>query len=174
MDDFFCRRLNYTSKMDLCYLDPVRKHLSLNFRQSFERDVFGLFDCNDNNIMADPHAIINVAYCRDVPKDEIELARFSQGNPELPVRDIAVFYTVWSTAAGRGTKGSGREMIIQAYNYIRHNYPHVNRFVTLSPLTEMAEKFHLANGAVLIGKHSTCQNFEYYGKKQLPFSLDGI
>ena len=38
----------------------------------------------------------------------------------------------------------------------------IKRFVTLSPLTEMAEKFHLRNGAELIYKGKTCQNFEYF------------
>jgi hypothetical protein len=37
----------------------------------------------------------------------------------------------------------------------------LNRLVTLSPLTEMAEKFHLRNGAKLIQKNETTQNFEY-------------
>ena len=37
----------------------------------------------------------------------------------------------------------------------------IKRLVTLSPLTEMASKFHIRNGATLIGKSDTCQNFEY-------------
>jgi hypothetical protein len=35
------------------------------------------------------------------------------------------------------------------------------RYVTLSPLTAMAERFHLKNGAVLVNRGDTCQNFEY-------------
>ena len=38
---------------------------------------------------------------------------------------------------------------------------HLNRLVTLSPLTEMATKFHLRNGAKLLHINETTQNFEY-------------
>ena len=38
---------------------------------------------------------------------------------------------------------------------------HLNRLVTLSPLTEMATKFHLRNNAKLISVNDTTQNFEY-------------
>ena len=38
---------------------------------------------------------------------------------------------------------------------------HLNRLITLSPLTEMARKFHLSNGAVQIQVNETTQNFEY-------------
>ena len=38
---------------------------------------------------------------------------------------------------------------------------HLNRLVTLSPLTAMAEKFHLRNGAKLLQKNLWSQNFEY-------------
>ena len=38
---------------------------------------------------------------------------------------------------------------------------HLNRLVTLSPLTEMATKFHSKNGAKLLQINETTQNFEY-------------
>ena len=38
---------------------------------------------------------------------------------------------------------------------------HLNRLVTLSPLTEMATSFHTRNGAKLIQINETTQNFEY-------------
>ena len=38
---------------------------------------------------------------------------------------------------------------------------HLNRLVTLSPLTEMATKFHTKNGAKLLQVNKTTQNFEY-------------
>ena len=40
-------------------------------------------------------------------------------------------------------------------------YNHLNRLVTLSPLTEMATNFHERNGAKLIQINETTQNFEY-------------
>ena len=42
-----------------------------------------------------------------------------------------------------------------------HDSERATRFVTLSPLTEMAERFHLRNGATLLAKHKYAQNFEY-------------
>ena len=38
---------------------------------------------------------------------------------------------------------------------------HLNRLITLAPLTEMATKFHSNNGAKLIQINETTQNFEY-------------
>ena len=38
---------------------------------------------------------------------------------------------------------------------------HLDRLVTLSPLTEMATKFHSGNGAKLMKINKTTQNFEY-------------
>ena len=38
---------------------------------------------------------------------------------------------------------------------------HLNRLVTLSPLTEMATKFHTRNKAKLISVNESTQNFEY-------------
>ena len=39
--------------------------------------------------------------------------------------------------------------------------PHIKRFVTLSPKTEMAKKFHLRNGATELQENETTVNFEY-------------
>jgi len=38
---------------------------------------------------------------------------------------------------------------------------HLNRLITLSPLTDMARKFHLKNGAKEVQVNTTTQNFEY-------------
>ena len=43
---------------------------------------------------------------------------------------------------------------------------HLNRLVTLSPLTEMATKFHLRNGAKLLQVNESTQNFEYTVNKK--------
>jgi len=69
---------------------------------------------------------------------------------------IATFYTVWSY-----TKGAGTEIIFRVKEHIEKEKSYVNRFVTLSPCTEMATRFHLKNGAVLLNKYEDYQNFEY-------------
>ena len=38
---------------------------------------------------------------------------------------------------------------------------HLNRLITLSPLTDMARNFHLRNGAIELQVNDETQNFEY-------------
>ena len=122
--------------------DPVRPHLSPEWRLRSGRDVWVLE--NNGNI----DAVICVAFTDEVPLTEQDL--------KWPGIDIAVFYTVWSYS-----KGAGRTIIEESAKRIKREYPYVKRMVTLSPLTEMAEKFHLRNGAKFVRKGHTCQNFEY-------------
>ena len=70
-------------------------------------------------------------------------------------RSIAVAYTVWSNKPG-----AGRTIVNELQALVKESYS-IKRLVTLSPLTEMATKFHIRNGAKLINKSETCQNFEY-------------
>ena len=100
-------------------------------------------------------AVICVAYTNQIPINEDELSDFNDFNGSN-----AIFYTVWSYK-----KGAGRE-IIQKVSELLHKKQWITRYVTLSPLTEMAEKFHLRNGAKLINKGDTCQNFEYFMEEE--------
>lgn len=139
--------------------DPVRPHLDADFRTSSHREVYALYEDKyaeqhfpDNNIKA----VICVAYTNEVPKDEHELDLYSQQACQDGQRgNIAVFYTVWSYS-----KGAGREIVNTVAKQL-HNEKRAERFITLSPLTDMAERFHLRNGAELLEKHNSCQNFEY-------------
>lgn len=139
--------------------DPVRPHLDTNFRTSADREVYALYEdkyAEFDNPDDDIKAVICVAYTNEVPKDEYELDLFSQQACQDGQRGhIAVFYTVWSYS-----KGAGRT-IVNAVAKELHDSERATRFVTLSPLTEMAERFHIRNGAKLLEKHKTCQNFEY-------------
>ena len=67
----------------------------------------------------------------------------------------AIAYTVWSKK-----KGGGKLIVKEVYKMIKKSN-HLNRLVTLSPLTEMARKFHLRNGAVELQVNEHTQNFEY-------------
>ena len=139
--------------------DPVRPHLNADFRTSGHREVYALYEDKyaeqhfpDNDIKA----VICVAYTNEVPKDEHELDLYSQQACQDGQRgNIAVFYTVWSYS-----KGAGREIVNTVAKQL-HNEKRAERFITLSPLTDMAERFHLRNGAELLEKHNSCQNFEY-------------
>ena len=123
--------------------DPVRPHISAEWRTRTGRRVWVLE--KEDKVQA----IVCVAFMDEVPITEDDMA--------WPGVDVAVFYTVWSYS-----KGAGREIIFEAARKIKREYAYVKRMVTLSPLTEMAEKFHLRNGAKFVRKGNTCQNFEYH------------
>jgi len=71
------------------------------------------------------------------------------------IGQIAIAYTIWSKK-----KGGGKLIVKEAFKKIKKSN-HLNRLVTLSPLTEMATKFHSRNGAKLLQINETTQNFEY-------------
>lgn len=139
--------------------DPVRPHLTADFRTSSHREVYALYEdkyAEQDDPSDDIKAIICVAYTNTVPTTERELDLYSQQACQDGQRgNIAVFYTVWSYE-----KGAGREIVNSVAKELNDN-SRATKFVTLSPLTEMAERFHLRNGAELLEKHSSCQNFEY-------------
>ena len=125
--------------------DPVRPELTLGFRITHGRKIFGLK--YDNEI----EAIICVAFCPEVPYTVREMdymSRVKDGN-------VAVAYTVWSRK-----RGAGREIINKLLEFIKEK-PYIKQLVTLSPLTPMATHFHMKNGAKLISINPTTQNFEY-------------
>lgn len=123
--------------------DPVRPHIDWDKRITGNKKAFVL--THEDGI--DAKAVICCAFCKDVPTTEEELDE--EG-------DIAVFYTVWSYA-----KGGGRDIVFGATDWIQENMPHIKRFITLSPPTEMAEKFHLRNGAFKLQTNEKTVNFEY-------------
>ena len=103
----------------------------------------------------------NNAYTNKIPTsvEELELLStdaFLQSTLRgQNVGKIAIAYTVWSKK-----KGGGKLIVKEVYKKIKRSN-HLNRLVTLSPLTEMASKFHTRNGAKLIQVNDTTQNFEY-------------
>ena len=131
-------------KLGYCKDDPVRPHLPLAWRATQGRQVFGLEE------EGDIQAIVCVAYCKDIPLTEKELDELS-----TPDGEYAVFYTVWSYK-----KGAGRQMVLDTAKHLKEARG-INHFVTLSPLTQMAERIHTRNGAKLLKRGEECQNFEY-------------
>ena len=133
--------------------DPVRPKLSADWRINNGREVYALYDdqyAEQDPVLFDgPRAVICVAYTNGVALTEKDLERTSNPN-------TAMFYTVWSY-----DKGAGREIVNAVAKHIKDTREDITRYVTLSPLTEMAERFHLRNGATLARKGDTCQNFEY-------------
>ena len=69
---------------------------------------------------------------------------------------------------GQKKKGGGKLIVKEVFKKIKKSN-HLNRLVTLSPLTEMATQFHNKNRAKLLRVNETTQNFEYQidNKKQI-------
>ena len=132
------------SELEVIKDDPVRPHIPASQRIGFNREVLSYIVDDENG------AIVCVAYCKGVPTNEEEMDLLCQH--EEP--DTAVFYTVWSYK-----RGYGRTIINTALEELKST--NIKRAVTLSPLTTMAERFHIRNGAKLVGKYEHCQNFEY-------------
>ena len=135
--------------------DPVRPELDNVFRRSFGRKIYGV------KYGSEIHAVMCFAYTNEIPKSVEELDILSQdAHLQSTLRGqnvgrIAIAYTVWSKK-----KGGGKLIVKEVFKKIKKSN-HLNRLVTLSPLTEMATKFHSRNGAKLLQKNETTQNFEY-------------
>ena len=140
--------------------DPVRPELDNVFRTSYGRKIYGVRYKNEI------HAVMCFAFTNKVPKDVIQLDKFSHDaflqstQRGQTVGQIAIAYTVWSKK-----RGGGKLIVKEVFKKIKKSN-HLNRLVTLSPLTDMATKFHLRNGAKLLQVNETTQNFEYIVSKK--------
>jgi hypothetical protein len=135
--------------------DPVRPELDNVFRRSYGRKIFGV------KYLGEIHAVMCFAYTNQIPRNVNELDKFSHdaflqsAQRDQNVGQIAIAYTVWSKK-----KGGGKLIVKEVFKKIK-NSNHLNRLITLSPLTEMATKFHSKNGAKLLRVNENTQNFEY-------------
>mgnify|MGYP001276132515 FL=1 len=135
--------------------DPVRPELDNEFRTSYGRKIYGVKYKNEI------YAIMCFAFTNAIPKTVKELDNLSKDAfLQSALRDqrvgkIAIAYTVWSKK-----KGGGKLIVREVFKMIKKSN-HLNRLVTLSPITEMATKFHLRNKAKLISVNKETQNFEY-------------
>ena len=135
--------------------DPVRPELDIEFRTGFGRKIYGV------EYQGEIHAVMCFAYTNEIPKSVDELEKLStDAFLQSAMRDqkggqIAIAYTVWSKK-----KGGGKLIVKEVFKKIKKSN-HLNRLVTLSPLTEMAKNFHERNGAKLVQINETTQNFEY-------------
>ena len=125
--------------------DPVRPNIPHVDRVGDNKDIFVLRD-EDNKVKA----ITCVSYQSSIPTKECELFE------DTSSPDTAIFYTIWSYAPG-----AGRNLIFDAVKYITENNTNIKRFVTLSPKTEMAKRFHLKNGAFIYRDNEESVNYEY-------------
>ena len=135
--------------------DPVRPELDNDFRTGYGRKIYGV------KYQRKIHAIMCFAYTNKIPTSVEELEKLStdaflqSAMRDQNIGQIAIAYTVWSKK-----KGGGKLIVKEVFKKIKKSN-HLNRLVTLSPLTEMATKFHSRNGAKLLQVNKTTQNFEY-------------
>ena len=125
--------------------DPVRPTIPHLDRIGENKDIF-VFRGEDDKIKA----ITCVSYQSTIPTTEAELF------DKCSSPNVAVFYTIWSYAPG-----AGRQLIFDAVKYIVENKKNITRFVTLSPKTDMAKKFHIRNGAIVFRDNAETVNYEY-------------
>ena len=136
--------------------DPIRPELDVKFRTSYGRKIYGV------KYKKEICAIMCFGFTNDIPKtiEEFDLMTKDAHLQSASWRNdnvgkIAIAYTVWSKK-----KGGGKLIVKEVFKMIKKSN-HLNRLITLSPLTEMATKFHLRNGAKLLSINDTTQNFEY-------------
>tara|TARA_B100000579_G_C22801976_1_gene840420 strand:- start:542 stop:1096 length:555 start_codon:yes stop_codon:yes gene_type:complete len=135
--------------------DPIRPELNNEFRTGYGRKIYGVKYKNEI------HAVMCFAFTNKIPKSVYELDTFSRDaflqsvTRDQKVGQIAIAYTVWSNK-----KGGGKLIVKEVFKMIKKTN-HLNRLVTLSPLTEMARNFHLRNGAIELRVNDETQNFEY-------------
>ena len=144
-------------ELDSCDIseDPIRPDLDIKFRTSHGRKIFGV---KHNNKIC---AIMCFGFTNEIPRsiEEFDLmtkdAHLQSAWRDQKVGRIAIAYTVWSKK-----KCWGKLIVIEIFKIIKKSN-HLNRLVTLSPLTDMARNFHLRNGAKELSVNKNSQNFEY-------------
>ena len=135
--------------------DPIRPELDVKFRTSHGRKIYGV------KYKGEIYAVMCFAYTNEIPKNVNELDKFSHdaflqsAQRDQNVGQIAIAYTVWSKK-----RGGGKLIVKEVFKKIKKSN-HLNRLVTLSPLTDMARNFHLRNGATELQVNKETQNFEY-------------
>ena len=128
--------------------DPIRPELDALFRTSDDREVYSLI--KDDEVLA----TVCVAYCKEIPTTVRDLRDYACSPDD---RDsIAVFYTIWANKPGYG-----KRMLFSTVDYIQSNYFEVTKFMTMSPKTDMAHKFHTRLGAEILSINSQSINYDY-------------
>ncbi len=135
--------------------DPIRPELDVKFRTSYGRKIFGV------KYKKEICAIMCFGFTNEIPKtiQDFDLmtrdAHLQSAWRDKNIGKIAIAYTVWSKK-----KGGGKLIVKEVFKKIKRSN-HLNRLITLSPLTDMARNFHLRNGAKELQVNKETQNFEY-------------
>jgi hypothetical protein len=135
--------------------DPIRPELNNEFRTNYGRKIYGVKYKNEIC------AVMCFGFTNEIPRSVHELdlmtkdAFLKSTLRDQKIGQIAIAYTIWSKK-----KGGGKLIVKEVFKMIKKSN-HLNRLVTLSPLTKMARNFHLHNGAIELQVNDETQNFEY-------------
>jgi hypothetical protein len=124
--------------------DPVRPEIPLTDRVNTNSRMYLLKNGDDTS------AVICVKFLESVPAAVEDMAEL------VEKATTAVFYTIWSYAAG-----AGRILLQETQKSIKAEFPDIQTYVTLSPKTEMARRFHLKNGASELRENIATINYIY-------------
>lgn len=124
--------------------DPVRPEIPVHARINANSRIYMLKEGDKTQ------AVTCVKFLTDIPAAVEDLVE------GVGSATTAVFYTIWSYAAG-----AGRTLIQEAQKSIEAEFPGIETYVTLSPKTEMARRFHLKNGAGVYRENPTTINYIY-------------
>ena len=124
--------------------DPVRPEIPADRRVNSNSRIYMLKDGDRTQ------AITCVKFLETVPAAVEDLV------DTVNSATTAVFYTIWSYTAG-----AGRDLIVAAQHSIEAEFPGIQTYVTLSPKTEMARRFHLKNGARELRENLDTINYIY-------------
>lgn len=126
--------------------DPVRPEIPPTFRCEHNRRIIVLMDQDQQ-----PCAVVCVALLDSLPRSVEDLLTASSDSPQY-----CVFYTIWSYV-----QGAGRELLQTALQWFKSNFAHIQCYVTLSPCSDQARRFHLSNGATVFSVNATSVNYLY-------------
>jgi hypothetical protein len=124
--------------------DPVRPEIPATERVNSNSRIYMLKDGEQTK------AVTCVKFLETIPAGVEDMMGLVES------ATTAVFYTIWSYRAG-----AGRDLIIAAQKSIEAEFPDIQTYVTLSPKTEMARRFHLKNGARELRENSSTVNYIY-------------
>ena len=124
--------------------DPVRPEIPMSDRINTNSRIYLLKNGDDTS------AVTCVKFLESVPAAVEDMAGL------IETATTAVFYTIWSYAAG-----AGRTLIQETQKSIKAEFPDIQTYVTLSPKTEMARRFHLKNGARELRENPNTINYIY-------------
>ena len=128
--------------------DPVRPEIPVEFRVKDNRFIATLL------VDDQPAAMVCISLHDFVPRTVEDLEQTSQ-EPT-----VAAFYTIWSYKPG-----SGAELLKRVLPELKAKHPTLTTFVTLSPKTEMANRFHIKNGAVVFRENPDTVNYDYSSQR---------